>query len=247
MSKGMPSRKAFDAAVAVARARGQVIFLQAGPDFASDFLVITPYGIIAVCVRRTRRIRTGIDEIAYEYRETLNLIRAADTCPGMYCEFWLWSPYGAMRFFQIEGFRLTEISLTGLPLVPAVTGKFAGQPGNCTKTPGIIPGIAPAGQRESPENVPGGATGQKNPAAVSPVLVPARPAPAEPHYIRFLRRRNAGIQRKKEEARAAGGEPGARPSPVLPGPGEGGSPAEGGPPGRAFEEYSRILLFPPSR
>jgi hypothetical protein len=232
VSKGMPSRKAFDAAVAIASARGEVIFLKTRPGSACDFLIRTPYGIIAVTVRRTRRIRAGIDEIAYEYRETLNLIRASDTCPGIYCEFWLWSPYGTMRFFGIDGFRLTELSLTGLPLVPPVSGRFAGQPDTCMDTPATMPDTGHAGQTNFPEKVPGAAAGQKNPDAASMVPAPAQPAPAEPHYIRFLRRRNAEIQRKKEESRAAGGEPDARPSPVLPGPGEGGSPAESGPPGR---------------
>ena len=237
VKKGRVSKKAFDAAVAIAGTRGEVIFLQDRPGSFCDFLVFTPYGIIAVTVRRTRRIRAGIDDIAYEYRETLNQIRSADTCPGVWCEFWLWSPYGAMRFFEIDGFRLNELSLTGLPLVPPVSTRFAGQPDTCTQKPAIIAGIAPAGQPDSPQNVPGAATGQKNPAAVSPVPAPARPAPAESPAIRFLRWRNREIQRKKEqESRPAGGEPGARPSPVLPGPGEGGSPAEGGPPGRGLEE-----------
>ena len=232
MSKGMPSKKAFDAAVAIAGTRGQVIFLQDRPGTACDFFVLTPYGIIAVCVRRTRRIRAGIDEITYEYRETLNLIRAADNCPGVYCEFWLWSPHGTMRFFEVDGFRLTELSLTGLPLVPSVSGRFTGLPDTCRKTPAPLPDSGHAGQTNFPEKVSGTAAGQKNPAALSLVPAPALPAPAEPHYIRFLRRRNAEIQRSKEESRDTGGEPGARPSPVLPGPGEGGSPAEDGPPGR---------------
>ena len=205
----MPSKKAFDAAVAIAGTRGEVIFLKTWPGSACDFLIRTPYGIIAVSVRRTRRIRAGIDEIAYEYRETLNLIRAADNCPGIYCEFWLWSPYGTMRFFEIDGFRLNELSLTGLPLVPLVTGRFAGQPDTCKQTPATMPDTGRAGQPDSPEKVPGAAPHQKNPAAVSLFPPPARPAPAEPPSIRFLRRRNAEIQRKKEEARAAGGGPGA--------------------------------------
>lgn len=233
MSKGIPSKKAFDAAVVIAGTRGQVIFLQDRPGSFCDFLVLTPYGILAVCVQRTRRIRADIAEIAMEFNETLNTIRAADHCPGIYCEFWLWSPYGTMRFFEVEGFRLTELSLTGLPLVPSVTGKFAGQPGDRTVEPENLPGLVQAGQADSPEKGAGAATGRKNPATVSPAPAPAQPAPAEPHYIRFLRRRNAEIQRKKEEATVTGGKPVAGPAPVLPGPGEGGSPAESDPPGRA--------------
>jgi hypothetical protein len=233
MSKGMPSKKAFDAAVAIAGTRGQVIFLQDRPGSFCDFLVLTPYGIIAVCVRRTRRSRADIAEIAREFNGTLNTIRAADHCPGIYCEFWLWSPYGTMRFFEVEGLRLTELGLTGLPLVPAVTGKFTGAAIHRTEMPAILSGIVQAGQPDSPEKGAGTATGRKNPAAVSLVPAPAQPVPTEPHYIRFLRRRNAEIQRKKEGAAVTIGKPVAGPAPVLPGPGEGGSLSENGPPGRA--------------
>jgi hypothetical protein len=83
----MPSKKAFDAAVGIAGTRGEVIFLKTWPGSACDFLIRTPYGIIAVSVRRTRRIRADIAEIAMEYNETLNQIRAADHCPGIWCEF----------------------------------------------------------------------------------------------------------------------------------------------------------------
>jgi hypothetical protein len=233
MSKGMASKKAFDAAVASAGTRGQVIFLQDRPGSFCDFLVATPYGIVAVCVRRTRRIRADIAEIAMEFNGTLNTIRAADHYPGIYCEFWLWSPYGTMRFFEVDGLRLTELGPAGLPLVPTVTGKFAAAAINRTEMPAILPGIAPAGQEISPEKIPGSAPGPADPAAGPAAPAPARPAPAEPHYIRFLRRRNAEILRKKEEATATVGKPVAGPAPVQPGPGEGGSPAESGPPGRA--------------
>ncbi|MCK9580304.1 MAG: hypothetical protein M0Q92_07615 [Methanoregula sp.] len=233
MSKGIPSKKAFDAAVAIASTRGQITFLQDWPGSFCDFLVMTPYGILAVSVKRTRRIRAEVAEIAMDFNETLNMIRAADHCPGIYCEFWLWSPYGTMRFFEVEGFRLTELGLTGLPLVPLVTGKFSGQPGNSTETPATLPGIVQAGQTDSPEKGPGTTTGRKNPAAISLVPAPAQPAPPEPHYIQYLRHRNAEIQRKNEEAAVTGGKPVAGPTPVLPGPGEEGSPAENSPPGRA--------------
>jgi hypothetical protein len=196
MSRGKPSRKAFDAAVAAAKARGQVIFLRTYPGSACDFLIVTPYGIVAVCVRRTRRVQADIAEIAMAHNETLNGIRAADHCPGVSCEFWLWSPYGTMRFFLVEGPGLIELSPHGLPLVPPVTGRFAGQPANCTGSSENIPDNAPAGLRSFPGNTP---------AALPAAPAPGKPAVRDPPYLRFLRRRNAEIQRRKEEESLATG------------------------------------------
>ena len=214
MSRGIPSQKAIDAAVAIARTRGQVIFLKDYPGSACDFLVITPYGIIAVCVRRTRQIRADIAEIAMVFNDTLNRIRAVDHCPGIWCEFWLWSPYGTMRFFAVDGFRLTELSLAGLPLAPVVTGRFAGQPAHPAEAPGNLSAGTPAGTPGSPGPAPGAAPEQKNPGPAPGV--PGRPAATEPHFIRFLRRRNAEVRQKKEEESrqtgkgpAAGTPPGA--------------------------------------
>jgi hypothetical protein len=137
-----------------------------------------------------------------------------------------------MRFFEIDGFRLTELSLTGLPLVPAVSGRFAGQPGNRPGAPENIPTGTPAGQKNPKEKMSGNAPCLADPAGVPVPPAPGQPAVREPHYIHFLRRRNAEIQREKEKVRAAGDEPGARSSPVLPGPGDDGSPAGSELPGR---------------
>ncbi len=211
MSRGRRSARAFDAAVAVARARGEVVFVRTWPGSACDFLLLTPCGIAAICVRRTRRIRADLEEIVQDYRDTLNQIRGSAHCAGISYEFWLWCQYGTMRFFWLEGFTLVETSMFGLPLVPPVTGEIAGRskkspgtsgskekkpdepPGKYSgpeKTPGAL-----AGKNRSPEHF-SGAFEKNHPAPDSP----GRPCHREPPYLRYLRKRNAEIAMKTGEA-----------------------------------------------
>jgi hypothetical protein len=209
MSRGMPSEKALDAARNIARARGRVVTVESWEGRDCDFLIEGPYGLAAITVRRTRRIRAGPAEIAERFRETLNAVRAGGHCGGVAGEFWLWSPYGTMRFFAVEGFELVELTRFGLPLMPPVTGKFSGMPATGQKTPKKNPGTAPAGadtvpEQRTPEIIPGSDThaGAPCPAGTSA----GRPAPPEPLPVRYLRWRNAEIRRKEEEGKTSAGQ-----------------------------------------
>jgi hypothetical protein len=199
----MPSAKALDAALAIARARGRVVIVHTWEGYDCDFLIDSPHGLSAVCIRRTRRIRASPAEIAEQYRETLNVIRAGGHCSGVACEFWLWSPYGSMRFFQVEGFGLVELTLLGVPLMPPVTAKFSGVPDMRRKSAGKITGDAPAGEKNSPDKFPGAGADPKmpGPAGASPATGQAGIRESAP--VRYLRRRNAELQRRKEEGRDA--------------------------------------------
>jgi len=211
MSRGRSSKKAYDAAVAVAPARGQVIPVQSWPGSACHFLLITPQGIVSVCVQRTRRIQAEIGKILQDYRDTLNQIRGSAHCAGISKEFWLWCPYGTMRFFVIDGFTLEEISVFGLPLVPPVTEKFIRKSpeksGSSKNNPGVPAGSTPAPQ---PGPGPAGEPGLVTPAA-------SRPGAREPPYVRYLRKRNAPAGQEKEEAARARKKP--------PGPGRNAPPS----------------------
>ncbi len=221
MSRGKPSGKALDAAVIVARARGQVIFLRQYPGALCDFLIITSDGIIVVCVRRALRLWSSIDEIMTMYQETLDRIRAADHCTGVTCEFWLWAPYGTMRFFRVGDSTLAELSMYGLPLAAAAGGS-ARHPEGSAGTPVNSFGNPVEGLKSSP-SAGTALPEQKNrdPAGNAPV----QPATREPPYIRFLRKRNDELKRRREEeARRGGGGSDTGASPVPTGAGNAGSP-----------------------
>ncbi len=217
MSRGKQSGKALDAAVTVARARGQVIFLRQYPGALCDFLIITQDAIIVVCVRRALRLWSSIDEILAMYRETLDRIRTADHCTGVICEFWLWSPYGTMRFFRVSDSTLVEQSMYGLPLNVSAAGGSAWHQEGSARTPVNSFRNPIEGQKSPP---PAGTTlsGQetRSPAGTAPVP----PGIREPPYIRYLRKRNAALQRRREEeARVDGTRSASGDSPVTPGSG----------------------------
>jgi hypothetical protein len=224
MSRGMPSAKALDAALTIARARGRVVIVQTWEGCDCDFLIDSPHGLSAVSVRRTRRIRASLAEIAEHYRETLNAIRAGGHCSGVACEFWLWSPYGSMRFFQLEGFGLVELTLLGIPLMPPVTAKFSGTPDSKRKSAGKVPGNISDCENISPEKFPGADRKIPGPAGSGPA--PGQAGIREPAPVRYLRWRNAELRQRKEEGRVAG-------FPLNPGssrdaPLAGGNPPAGG-------------------
>jgi hypothetical protein len=222
MSRGKPSGKALDAAVTVARARGQVIFLRQYPGAPCDFLIVTTDTIVAVCVRRALRLWSTIDEILTMYQETLGRIRMADHCTSVLCEFWLWSPYGTMRFFRVGDATLAELNLYGLPLHASADGGSAGHPLCSACSPGNSFGNPAEGEERSP--LPGaGLFGQKNRGAAG--NAPAPPVVREPPYIRYLRKRNAALQgRRNEEALRGGNGTDTGASPVPPGAGNAGTP-----------------------
>jgi hypothetical protein len=222
MSRGMPSEKALNAALYVARGRGRVVMVGSWEGRDCDFLIDSPYGLSAITVRRTRRIRASLAEIAERYRETLNAIRAGGHCGGVACEFWLWSPYGSIRFFAVEGFELLELTRFGLPLMPPVTEKFGSMPATGRKIPEKIPDAAAGGPKNLPEKMPDTNAKESTPGPADTAA--GRPAPPEPAPVRYLRRRNAEIQRKKEETKAARQK--KIPEPARDPPGGTGNPPE---------------------
>jgi hypothetical protein len=196
----MPSKKALDAALPVARARGQVILTRPYPGSTCDFLIDTPGGIVAVCSRRSRRIQSTIDEIARQNQDTLAAISAATHTPGIIREFWLWCPYGTQRFFRVEGTTLTELDQLGTIKIPLNTGIFFPRkgPGVVKRAGKTIAGAA-AGKTLVPEKNPSGPGGQKFPDTFPVNASPGKPGEREPAPVRYLRRRNAEIRRLKEQ------------------------------------------------
>jgi hypothetical protein len=220
MSRGRRSDRARAAAVPVAAMRGEVLFLNRRPDTCFDFIISGPSGTSAVRVGRALRIHGSLLEIAAEYTDTLDRIRAAALTFGMAREFWLWSPWGTMRYFRINGPLISELDLLGNERLPLVKGSLKGTmrprwrkrgkksrgrvpesgPEECTD-PGGDPSAPGSGEMT-------GRVSKTGPESETP------PAPAgkivhEPAPVRFLRRR---VSAKKDAAtpagKAAAGPPG---------------------------------------
>jgi hypothetical protein len=195
-----------------------VIFLRHYPGTTSDFLISTPGGIIAVCTRRARRLHGTLAEIAEFYRETLALVSAAELFPGILREFWLWSPYGAMRFFRMEGLVLNELDRQGVPLSPPVTGTFAGMKKDEVKSPKKNADGAKPGENFFRKKDPDPETGIKSPDISPPD--PGRAGYRESAPVRYLKHRAREMRILKDphagpgKEVSYGGIPGA-PHPVV--------------------------------
>jgi len=117
MSRGLPPKKALQAAYMIARLRVQMIFFRQDTDALGDFMIIGPEGIIVVRVRRTRQLHGTLTAVEVQQREALTLLRSAVLIPEISRELWLWCPYGAMRFFRLAEKGLAEVDRHGRQIV----------------------------------------------------------------------------------------------------------------------------------
>jgi hypothetical protein len=196
------------------------MFLLRYPGVPYDFLISGPGGMVAVCTRKSRRLHGALADIDSRHRETLAMISAAEFSPGLIRELWLWSPYGTMRFFRVEGPLLTELNRLGVPLSPPVTGTFTGKKKAGTKGPVMMKKNAKPGERIFPEKIPGPDAGMGTAAVPGPDPSPGQRGGREPAPIRYLRRRAQERRDQKDPPATPGsivsdeGTPGAPPPAV---------------------------------
>ena len=155
MSRGIPSQKALDAALPVAQARGEVMFFRQDPGTPCNFLINYAGGGVVVRIRRARRLYCTIPEIIAQNIESLDRLRSATLSPGITREFWLWSPYGTMRFFRVEDVGLIELDRKGEPLKPPGPGSAAGKKSAGQKNPVLKTGNPVSRKNKSPDKSPG--------------------------------------------------------------------------------------------
>lgn len=214
INRDRPSAKAVDAAIKVAQIRGEVKLFQKTPGNPFDFLISGPGGSAEICARRTRRLHGSLAEIADDYGEPLALISAATPSPGISHEFWLWSPYGTMRFFRVVGSVLTELDRLGMVRNPLVAGKV-----DMRKMVGAKRvGDAAPGKGGVTEKTADTSVTLQSPGTSEQVSLAGQTGGKEPPYIRYLRRRNreraasAGPPTDPSQKMTDGGIPGTLPS-----------------------------------
>ncbi len=187
MSRGIPSQKALDAALPFAQARGEVMFFRQDPGTPCNFLINYAGGGVVVRIRRTRRLHCTMHEIAAQNIESLDLLRSAARSPGITREFWLWSPYGTMRFFRVEDAGLIELDRQGEPLKLPAAGFSAKKKSVGQKNP-VLKTSNPASEKnESTETSPG--TLSQPPCTSKPDHEQSRTGESDSPAIRYLRRR----------------------------------------------------------
>jgi hypothetical protein len=156
-------------------------------------------------------------EIAAQNIESLDLLRSAALSPGITREFWLWSPYGTMRFFRVEDDGLIELDRHGEPLKPLVPGSAGGKKSVGQKNPVLKTSNTVSGKNESPEK---SGTISQPPCTSKPDHEQSRTGESDPPAIRYLRRRVRGMSHSSDqpaspdERTSDGGLPGEIPPSV---------------------------------
>lgn len=113
MSHGPRPSRGFDAAMPVARARGHVMFFRRTQGSTAN-LMISGGGLLAIVrLRSAPRLYAAIAEIAWECRFAIDSLRVHPQGGPVSLELWLYSRYGALRFFRVLGDTIVEIGADG--------------------------------------------------------------------------------------------------------------------------------------
>jgi len=107
---------ALDVALQVAWSRGFVTLCRRERNSVCDFVIHAAEHTAIVLVQRSRRLHGSIAEIEVQFAEHISRLRLVPQGPGRTLELWAGSPYGVLRFFQVTGTGLAELSRTGKPI-----------------------------------------------------------------------------------------------------------------------------------
>jgi hypothetical protein len=111
--------KGFDAAIPVALRRGRVMHFRLSPAYVSEFLFYGNGLLVLVSLRLARRLFHATPaRISEEYTDAIAGLCTVPCGGPVSRELWLYSRYGALRFFRVrvDG-SLEEIDRDGVPFV----------------------------------------------------------------------------------------------------------------------------------
>jgi len=116
MSRGPKPRRAYRAAIPVARCRGKIQMAENGPERLYDFTIVSAIPVAFVCVKYAPRILLSLTEIAAEFHEAILELMAVTRDTAISRELWICSKHGTLRFFRIMENGLVELGRDGHPL-----------------------------------------------------------------------------------------------------------------------------------
>ena len=149
MKRGPEPVKGYDAAIPAALRRGRVMRFRSSPSYPAMFLIYGNGLTILVCLRFARRLsRVTIGEIIADNAGAIAGLRTIPQGGPVCLELWLYSRYGALRFFRIgENGSPEEIDRDGLALV---NGKPVSKAEPATGVAGPAAPVPAAGFPEDP-------------------------------------------------------------------------------------------------
>ena len=132
MTRGRRPTKALTEAVGIAGKRGSVEMVAGRRSKAFDFLIIEPFRVVFVKVKRSRTAFTSLGEALEKYeREIASLHRVALTRVTAR-EFWVRSPAGEWQHFLIRHDSVIEVNADGTYIPREVLPLEAGSPEEST-------------------------------------------------------------------------------------------------------------------
>ena len=111
--------KGFDVAIPVALRRGRVMHFRSSTAYVSEFLFYGNGLLVMVSLRLARKLfHATLNEISAEYADAIAGLCTIPCGGPVSRELWLYSRYGALRFFRVgaDG-GLEEIDRDGVPFV----------------------------------------------------------------------------------------------------------------------------------
>ena len=111
--------KGFDVAIPVALRRGRVMHFRSSTAYVSEFLFYGNGLLVMVSLRLARKLfHATLNEISAEYADAIAGLCTIPCGGPVSRELWLYSRYGALRFFRVgaDG-SLEEIDRDGVPFV----------------------------------------------------------------------------------------------------------------------------------
>jgi len=116
MSRGPPSRRALADAIPIARQRGAIQVAGHGPEKLYDFAIVSVLPVVFVRVSYCAHIHAPAEELAWEFKESLERLCRIPKHESISRELWLRSRHGTWRFFRIIAECLVELGRDGQPL-----------------------------------------------------------------------------------------------------------------------------------
>jgi hypothetical protein len=142
VTRGRHPLEAIKAAEKIAVKRGLVQFVERGPDRLCDLLIVSPFLLAMIRIKRMRYIRCTPQWLDRDAGEEIASLRMFPSSQEISRELWICSPKYFLRFFRVTDTGLVEIGPDSQPLPPKSPAAGSGR--RCpSPPPASVPPVIP--------------------------------------------------------------------------------------------------------